>query len=418
MKKGKYLLENHRSYRTKKEKAHYIMDSIRENEIDSRISKAEPEFAVVVGGDRYGNTNGVQIDGWDNKRIRFSDGTEKMACYVSIIGYDDSMMGFPLDGTYTKEEAEILMNDGLQWAISEDSYANISESPAAGDVIAIKFREQNIIWTKNTGMKYEDLFLGGFLEEASSLSKLFKGKTGTLGDENLSGHATKYENAKCRPRTDGIHTAVEILKAYPRAKKVVDKVIKLAARLSTKENQVDPAWVANAINKESQWDPKSKNPKSGASGLIQWMPSTLRRANYKLEKDTKSGKYKKGTVVTTDVILDMTEEEQWPYVEKYFISNAPRGKIKSGADFSMAIFSPASIGKGPDFDTAVPWANEKINGKPRWTRYKGANEEEKRQAAYKFYEKQNYNIRTKADYYNMLASNSKLADFWCDDFNK
>jgi soluble lytic murein transglycosylase-like protein len=35
------------------------------------------------------------------------------------------------------------------------------------------------------------------------------------------------------------------------------------------------------INFESAWDPKAKNPASGARGLIQFMPSTARDMGYK-----------------------------------------------------------------------------------------------------------------------------------------
>ena len=69
-----------------------------------------------------------------------------------------------------------------------------------------------------------------------------------------------------------------------------------------------------------------RNRASGATGLIQFMPSTARSL---------------GT--TTDKLAAMTAEDQLDYVRKYF---APyRNKMTTLSDVYMAILWPAAVGK-------------------------------------------------------------------------
>lgn len=69
---------------------------------------------------------------------------------------------------------------------------------------------------------------------------------------------------------------------------------------------------------------------SGATGLIQFMPSTAASL---------------GT--STDALAAMTAEQQLDYVADYF---APwNGRLKTLADLYMAILWPAAIGKPDDF---------------------------------------------------------------------
>ena len=69
---------------------------------------------------------------------------------------------------------------------------------------------------------------------------------------------------------------------------------------------------------------------SGATGLIQFMPSTARAL---------------GT--TTQQLAEMTAEEQLFYVHKYF--QPYRGRIKTLEDVYMAILWPIAIGKPDDY---------------------------------------------------------------------
>jgi len=94
---------------------------------------------------------------------------------------------------------------------------------------------------------------------------------------------------------------------------------------------VNPDYLAACIAFETNrtFSPSVKNAAgSGATGLIQFMPSTAKNL---------------GT--TTDALARMTAEKQLDYVEKYF---APwRGKLKTLEDLYAAILWPAAVGK-PD----------------------------------------------------------------------
>jgi hypothetical protein len=91
---------------------------------------------------------------------------------------------------------------------------------------------------------------------------------------------------------------------------------------------VDPSWIMACMYFESRLDPAARNPVSGATGLIQFMPSTAR-----------------GLGTTTDELAAMTAEAQLNFVGAYF---APfKGRIKTFADCYAAILWPAAVGS-PD----------------------------------------------------------------------
>lgn len=120
-------------------------------------------------------------------------------------------------------------------------------------------------------------------------------------------------------------TAADIARAYPGAASVASDVVALGAEIGA-----DPAWIANVIQFESSWNPRAVNPRSGASGLIQFMPATATAL---------------GT--TVQAIRQMTAAQQWPFVRAYFARF--RGRLNSQADVFMAVFYPAAIGKGPGY---------------------------------------------------------------------
>jgi hypothetical protein len=117
----------------------------------------------------------------------------------------------------------------------------------------------------------------------------------------------------------------------PGIEKVTDafkeKVVKIAADLET-----DPNFLMAIMSFETghTFSPKKKNPVSGATGLIQFMPPTavgLGTSIQKLEK--------------------MTAEEQLDVVAQHF---APfKGRMKTLEDAYMAVLFPRAVGKGSDF---------------------------------------------------------------------
>jgi LysM repeat protein len=101
------------------------------------------------------------------------------------------------------------------------------------------------------------------------------------------------------------------------------KVIKICGNLG-----VDPNYLMAAMAFESAetFSANVKNAQSGATGLIQFMPSTAQKL---------------GT--STGALAGMTPEAQLDYVEKYFQPHT--NKLSTLEDVYMAILWPAAIGK-------------------------------------------------------------------------
>jgi hypothetical protein len=120
-------------------------------------------------------------------------------------------------------------------------------------------------------------------------------------------------------------TAAQVSRAYPKARDVSHALVALSGQLG-----IDPAWMANVIQFESRWNPQAVNRSTGASGLIQFMPSTA-----------------KGLGTTVEAIRRMTAGQQMQYVAAYF--RRFRGKLRSQEDVFMAVFYPAAVGRGASY---------------------------------------------------------------------
>jgi hypothetical protein len=102
------------------------------------------------------------------------------------------------------------------------------------------------------------------------------------------------------------------------------KVIQIAGRLG-----MDPTHLMAVMSYETggTFSPSARNAQSGATGLIQFMPSTARKL---------------GT--TTDELAMMSAEEQLAYVEDYLRPYA--GKMTTVEDAYMAVLWPKGVGRG------------------------------------------------------------------------
>ena len=120
-------------------------------------------------------------------------------------------------------------------------------------------------------------------------------------------------------------TAAQVSRAYPKARDVSHALVALSGQLG-----IDPAWLANVIQFESRWNPKAVNRSTGASGLIQFMPSTAM-----------------GLGTTVEAIRRMTAGQQMQYVAAYF--RRFRGKLRSQEDVFMAVFYPVAVGRGASY---------------------------------------------------------------------
>ena len=104
---------------------------------------------------------------------------------------------------------------------------------------------------------------------------------------------------------------------------IINKINSVSANLG-----INPNWLMAVMNFESGLNPQAKNPYSGATGLIQFMPSTARSLGTSVEQ-----------------LAFMPFENQLHYVEKYY--DQWKSKVKSFVDLYLATFFPVAIGK-PD----------------------------------------------------------------------
>lgn len=119
-------------------------------------------------------------------------------------------------------------------------------------------------------------------------------------------------------------------------------------------------------------NPKAVNPKTGATGLIQFMPQTARSL---------------GTTVAK--LRYMSGVEQLEYVEKYF--KPYQGKLNSVQDLYMATFYPAALQKPMDFvigsEKSREWAQKVARQNPAISKHA-----------------QNADYITKADFYQYVTA--------------
>ena len=135
------------------------------------------------------------------------------------------------------------------------------------------------------------------------------------------------------------------------------KVIDIAADLGT-----DPNYLMAVMSFETggTFSPSIRNPQSGATGLIQFLPSTAR-----------------GLGTTTDQLANMSAEQQLDYVARYL---APyRGRMNSVEDAYMAVLYPAAVGRPNNYvlfsQGSVAYAQNRgldLNGDGQVTKYEAA----------------------------------------------
>ena len=89
---------------------------------------------------------------------------------------------------------------------------------------------------------------------------------------------------------------------------------------------VQANWLMTVFYAESKVNPKALNNSSGASGLIQFLPSTA-----------------KALGTTTAIIRQSTATKQLDWVYAYFLPY--KSKLKTVYDCYFAVFYPAALGK-------------------------------------------------------------------------
>ena len=99
------------------------------------------------------------------------------------------------------------------------------------------------------------------------------------------------------------------------------RVNQLAASLG-----VDPNFLMIVMYKESRLNHRAVNLQSGATGLIQFMPSTARSLG-----------------ITTASLAAMSNVQQLDYVERYL--RPYKSKMKRLIDVYLSVFYPVAVGK-------------------------------------------------------------------------
>lgn len=121
----------------------------------------------------------------------------------------------------------------------------------------------------------------------------------------------------------------------------------LWSQIQTVANNIgaDPEHLALVMNFESGFDPRAVNPRSGASGLIQFMTFTANNL---------------GT--TVENIRQMAASEQMPLVEEYFRRNAGGRPLNSLQAVAMAVFYPKfmNVDENTEFPANVQASNPGI----------------------------------------------------------
>lgn len=113
------------------------------------------------------------------------------------------------------------------------------------------------------------------------------------------------------------------------------KLLEVIKNLGWKPYQIVDLMSCMAWESGETFSPKTKNPKSSATGMIQIMEANAQEM---------------GT--TTAALAKMTVVEYLEYVQKYFWRY--RSRVKSQSDMYMSILWPAAIGRD---ESAAIWSN-------------------------------------------------------------
>ncbi|MDR2541163.1 MAG: lytic transglycosylase domain-containing protein [Candidatus Peribacteria bacterium] len=113
------------------------------------------------------------------------------------------------------------------------------------------------------------------------------------------------------------------------------KAFKAKVEEISKELQINPNRLMLVMKKESGLKHAIVNKEGGATGLIQFMPTTAKNLGTSTEK-----------------LKQMTAVQQLEYVKKYYQKNA--GNFKSYDDLRLYTFFPAAMGKPDDYVFETP----------------------------------------------------------------
>lgn len=111
--------------------------------------------------------------------------------------------------------------------------------------------------------------------------------------------------------------------------------------LIAKNLGINPDWLMVVMNFESGINSKAKNSQSGATGLIQFTPTTA-----------------KGLGTSTTDLYNMSNVQQLDYV--YLYLSKYKGRLNKFSDLYLAIFYPNAIGKDDNYVLGTTDENKKL----------------------------------------------------------
>jgi len=113
-----------------------------------------------------------------------------------------------------------------------------------------------------------------------------------------------------------------------------------------KDVGIDPNWLATVISFESGFSPRAVNPKSYATGLIQWMPFNIHRLYKVPAKRTHPRMTKQEKIEASEWMKNKSAMEQMDMVKSWF--SKYKGRLRSLEDVYLAVFMPSLIRKSPN----------------------------------------------------------------------
>lgn len=233
------------------------------------------------------------------------DGTIGMSVNEELINRQISAMGYPIDPTnanYVQERENII-------AIAEAQLNN-----ATLDLYNMK------VQTLNGLGQVGSQILDAIVMQNNSMIP----EEAPEGGMSQGGSRPTQENASDSFTPQMVQLPEEVM----RDQEFIDQVQIVSERLGMNPNDLLGIM---AFETGGSFSPSIPNAAgSGATGLIQFMPSTAR-----------------GLGTTTEALAGMTRAEQMRYVEAYFRPFA--GRLNNFGDAYMAVLWPAAVGKSDDY---------------------------------------------------------------------
>lgn len=314
---------------------------------NKEIFSKKPDSNVDIPGlsiERQGNTNSGT--GSEFARVLDSDNDSVSENKYKLKDSDlPSKDTFFYNGTYRSRTFNV---DDLQWsilnrrnnkwnekiALLDSTVNNIEVKNKDGEVIAglkdgaffVKDKEvsmekfQRYVSRKGNTMTVNYNPVLGKMENVQNVSQFVNNSTSAINMPTLS---TSLQTAAQQP--------TEATRTKGSAKQITAEVVNKIKDISERLN-CNPQDLMAVINAESGFNPQAKNKRSGATGLIQFMPRTARAL---------------GT--STEELAEMSAAKQLDYVEKYLQSIKKSVFTKdhklTGAELYALIYLPKNAAK-------------------------------------------------------------------------